>query len=105
MRVPSLSGAGKSHIAFEATPPWHQLFRVALFLGVLRCEDRPVGGENPSVSSSESSTVPMVKPADLGERDHVAHFGWLDRVRHGTVVIQRPLSARVMVVVDVAVEL
>jgi len=46
----------------------------------------------------------MMKATDLRERDHVAHLGRLDRARHGTVVVQRPVSARVMVVGDVAAE-
>jgi len=44
----------------------------------------------------------MVKSADPGKRDHVAHLGRLDRSRQGTVVAQRPMSTGVMVVVDVA---
>ena len=43
----------------------------------------------------------MVKSADLRKRDHVAHLGRLDRAGHGTVVVQRPVSARVMVIGDV----
>ncbi len=46
----------------------------------------------------------MVQSTDLRERDHVAHLGRLDRSRHGTVVVQRPVSAGVMVVSDVAAE-
>ncbi len=40
----------------------------------------PLWSENPSVSGSESSTVPMVKSTDVRERDQVAHLGRLCRV-------------------------
>ena len=46
----------------------------------------------------------MMKATDLRERDHVAHLGRLDRAGHRTVVVQRPVNARVMVVGDVAAE-
>lgn len=56
------------------------------------------------MSGSESAGVAMMKPANLGQRDHIAHLGRLHRTRIRTVVVQRLVCSRRVVVGRVAPE-
>lgn len=61
--------------------------------------DQPRGGVR---SDSEPAGVAVMKPANLGEGYDVAHLGRLNRTRIRTVVVQRPMRSRRMVVGRVA---
>ena len=51
--------------------------------------------------SSGRPCIPVMKPAEHRESDHLAH-GWrLDNARKRSVVIQRPVAARRVVITDI----
>jgi hypothetical protein len=46
----------------------------------------------------------MMETANLWKGDYLAYFGGLDRPWHGTVLIQRKVSARPVIVVQIGSE-
>ena len=46
------------------------------------------------MSGSEAAGVAMMKPANLGEGDHIAHLGRVHRPRIRAIVVQRLVCSR-----------
>ena len=63
--------------------------------------NQPWEGEG---SGGEPAGVAVMKPANLGDGYHIAHFGRLNRTRIRAVVVQRPVRSRRVVVGRVAVK-
>ena len=54
--------------------------------------------------SGRATGVTMMEPTDLWERNDVAHPWWFDCSRHGTILVEREMGPRLVVVGEVALQ-